>query len=501
MFACVLCVHVGLYVCVCVCVCMYACMFDAHTHTQIAATSLTVNSIRAAGGLRAAVPQTNGSAISLTLLRPMTPSEPRSTFRCANHSNSTSNSTGCGAECVGNASMLLYNPSCANCSCNQTFDTTVLAPSYSLPFLSEARPAQQSSRYNASATGTTPTSSSLWIWLLPPDVHCNQSFTISDPRYAAQIQASYLHALASPEPISPPASSDMNSLTKFGGDGRAWSGTANTSTQAATMQAHLSGAALDAALSTLEQGIYQICVSAEANSSTIGTGLSLTIQPHLTGLEINGLWMGARRDAYNIVARAPRRAGNALRALKSVLRGSAMEQVWWDTVPRSHEPAWPAVTVDTPALAIVGPDMDCHDAGQNLASLSPGIYIPLIHTYIHTYIYIYIYIYICMYTYIHTHTRIHTYTYMHTHILTYAACTCMHIHCYCTRAQTDTFTREHTQIPGCPVICCGRRLAITPLSLVQTCWETWLSVRERGRETDRDRDRERVSVCRVSEWV
>ena len=52
------------------------------------------------------------------------------------------------------------------------------------------------------------------------------------------------------------------------------------------------------------------------HTSQVGTGLSVRLHRLLTALEVNGLWMGPRRDAT--VAVAPRRPGNSLRALQTL---------------------------------------------------------------------------------------------------------------------------------------------------------------------------------------
>jgi hypothetical protein len=348
---------------------------------QIAATSLTVNSVKAARGLRAAMPHTTGNSISLTLLRPLDLDEPRNATSCTvtNKSSSQSpSSSSCEGGCTSDARVSLKG-GCANCTCTPVTSTITVLPSFSFPFLAKDRPAPQSS-LNASIAASLPpppASSSLWIWLLPPDIHCNDSIEISDTGFAAKIQASYDLAPSPVQPATPSPSPAANGLVEFGGSGgfgRASSGAINMSTQAATMLAHVDGKALDAALSTLGQGIYQICVSAEANTSTVGTGLSLTIQAQLTGLEVNGLWMGVRRDEHNIVARVPRREGNALRVFKSVLRGSVLEQVLWDSHPSI-------------------------------------IYMYNIHTYIHTF-YVHTII-LCTYIHTYTHTRTHAQTHTH----------------------------------------------------------------------------------------
>ena len=118
----------------------------------------------------------------------------------------------------------------------------------------------------------------------------------------------------------------------------------------------------------VQHGMYQICLSENVDSSSIGTGLSLRIQSILTALKINGLWMGPRRTNGkrngNIVARVPRRHGNSLLALHTV-RNS--EIPWdttigetWDTAMENQN-EWNGFA----GLSLVPPDMDCHLRDHN----------------------------------------------------------------------------------------------------------------------------------------
>jgi len=192
-------------------------------------------------------------------------------------------------------------------------------------------------RDSSNATGTH----SIRVWLVSPATHCNDTLSVVAPAEEASIQATYQPPLA------------------------------DNSSGAGTVVVELSGSELDAALATLRQGVYQVCISHEHNSSAMGTGLSLRLQSQLTAVEVNGLWMGPRRTATStVVAAAPRRSGCTLRALE-VRAGS--EAPW-----SSQSELWPAYSAETPALSLVGAESDCHaladnprevDAGRNASGL------------------------------------------------------------------------------------------------------------------------------------
>ena len=117
----------------------------------------------------------------------------------------------------------------------------------------------------------------------------------------------------------------------------------------------------------------------------VGTGISLRVQGALVALDVNGLWMGARRDAQGIVVRVPRRSGSVVRALHSL----NVSQVDWGLDAAGNSAGLPAaaalrtqqdpeslvVTSQTPSISLIGATMDCHQREDNppLADVQLGV--------------------------------------------------------------------------------------------------------------------------------